>query len=161
MAMIIIPLTFDKSHLTKDEKEMSPPCSATSLRNLWRIWLLGCPWMSFTYTSEDKKRDTNLITFSGTFSVSIPFFSFWWPSLQSVFLKDLVPKGRYQPFKRVPGNKYRNDHTLGCPALTGTFKMLALSWFFCCQILKIKSTNNKHIASIGLLLHDLPRRPIK
>ena len=120
MAIIMIPLTFDKSHLTKDEKEMSPPCSATSLRNLWRIWLLGCPWMSFTF-SEDIKRDTKLITFSGTFSVSIPFFSFWWPSLQSVLLKDLVPKGRYQPFKRVPGNKYRNDHTLGCPALTGTF----------------------------------------
>ena len=91
MAIIMIPLTFDKSHLTKDEKEMSPPCSATSLRNLWRIWLLGCPWMSFTF-GEDIKRDTKLITFSGTFSVSIPFFSFWWPLLQSVLQMTLFRK---------------------------------------------------------------------
>ena len=60
MALIMIKITFDKSHLTKEEKEMSPPWSATTLRNLWRIWPLG--WKSFTFT-ENIKKVTKLWTF--------------------------------------------------------------------------------------------------
>ena len=119
MAIIMIPLTFDKSHLTKDEKEMSPPCSATNLRNLWRIWLLGCPWMSFTF-SEDIKRDTKLKTFSGTFSVSIPFFCFDGLHYNQYYKKTLFRKADTSLSKGCLG-KNRNDPTLGCPALTDTF----------------------------------------
>ena len=48
------------------------------------------------------------------------FVLFYMASLsQSVLIIDLVPKGRNQPFKRMPGQKYRNDDTLGRPVLSG------------------------------------------
>ena len=49
----------------------------------------------------------------------LPGGFFLWPLSQSVLIPYLVPIGRNQPFKRMPGQKYRNDDTLGRPVLSG------------------------------------------
>ena len=44
---------------------------------------------------------------------------FYGPLSQLVLITYLVPIGRNQPFKRMPGQKYSNDDTLGRPVLSG------------------------------------------
>ena len=53
MAMIMIPLTFDKSHFTKEEKEMSPPCSLFSNQSTKSVMDLAA-WMEVLYLHSVK-----------------------------------------------------------------------------------------------------------